>query len=523
VRRSWVDAFAVLPDEVIAVSGGLPYAFADVTARLDVAFSTGARVEASAFWQADRVFGDVENHAYGNDGAWGARVVRATYVSTAGDTELRQTIGSSAFDASVTTRNSGAAGHAPLHPATENRYRTLVWETRVDAAAESPEGWSLGMRATRESREYNGPGIDLARLLSPDEFSRRGIAELTPIIIGIDRARLHETQTMTRVALWGERRARITDRIDVAGGLRLETGDRVLTSAVRLAPRLRIRYGRPGSPVSVSAAWGRAWQYVQSVARTDVLRSGLRASEILLQADETTPALRSDVVTLGAELWRGSTWLFGSTAWLRRSTGVLVPEPTPGVIDAPRPVVPARGRAHGFELSARRLEGRTRGFANYTLAWSRMRAAGRTWDASEDRHHMANIGVTTAVAAGWQAGATLRAQSGAPYTRITLIDSGCDPKLGCTSPPPVLYGAPGAQRAPAWASLDLMSEWTHAFDDWSMTIYGQLRNALGSRNAATYHSSCVCVTGETASSANLRDQYDRGLPRLPVIGLRVRF
>ena len=225
-RRSWVDAFAFLPDDVVAVSGGVPYAFTDVTARVDFPLSAASRIEASAFWQDDRVFGDIEDHAYGNAGAWGARVLRGSYVRTAGDVTLRQIIGLSRFDASVTTRASTRGEHAPLHPATENRYGVLVWETRVDAAAESSDSWSAGLRATRETGEYNGPGIDLARLLSPDEFSRRGIGDLTPIIRGLERARLHDMQAMTRVALWGERRARIAQRIEVEGGVRLETGDR---------------------------------------------------------------------------------------------------------------------------------------------------------------------------------------------------------------------------------------------------------------------------------------------------------
>jgi hypothetical protein len=68
-----------------------------------------------------------------------------------------------------------------------------------------------------------------------------------------------------------------------------------------------------------------------------------------------------------------------------------------------------------------------------------------------------------------------------------------------------------------------MSEWTLAFDDWSISVYGQLRNATNRANAATYHSSCLCVSGEAARNANLRDRFDRGLPRLPILGLRARF
>jgi hypothetical protein len=208
---------------------------------------------------------------------------------------------------------------------------------------------------------------------------------------------------------------------------------------------------------------------------------------------------------------------------MRLSGGILIPEPTPGVIDSARVTVPASGRAHGLELSARKLKGRARGFANYSLGWSQQRVGSRAFPASEDRRHVANIGVVADALPSWTVGATLRAQSGAPYTRITLVETGCQETGACGDPPSVLYGTPGGQRAPAFANLDLMTEWTFAFEDWSLTAYGQLRNALGSANAVTYHSSCICIAGESAASADLRDRFDRGLPRLPVVGLRLRF
>jgi hypothetical protein len=522
-RRSLVDALPSLAGPIIPRGQPVPYAFGDVTARADIAFSQRQRIEASIFWQNDRVFGDVADVAHGNDGDWGARVARVTAIFEGGGPVLRQTIGLGEFHASLRAAPSGRAGHAPLHPTTESHYQTLVWETRLAAPEQSAAPWSVGLRVTRDHHDYNGPGLDLARLLSTDELTRRGMGELTPIIVGIQRAHLLTSETTTRVGLWGERRQPIGEQVDVMAGLRVESGDRVLNSDIRLAPRLQVRYQPPGSPLSVSAAYGRAYQYLQSTARTDVLRSGLRASEVLVQADRDSPALRSDVFSLGTEWWAATDVLFGATAWLRTADGILLPEPTPGVIDRPRPSLPATGRASGVEVSARKLEGRLRGFANYTLSRSQHGMGARQFDASEDRRHVANLGVVTDLLPAWRVGATGRAQSGAPYTRITLIDAGCEATNPCNSPPPVLYGTPAGQRARGYMSLDLLSEWTLVRPSWALTVYGQLRNALGSRNAVTYHASCVCVTGESASSADLRDRFDRGLPRLPVVGLRARF
>lgn len=517
-RRSYVDALSVLAGDITPGTGPIPYAFADLTARVDVALSDRWRVEASAFWQDDRVFGDVGDIARDNEGEWGARVARTALVAMVGRAVMRHTLGFGGFDASVRTNAAGT----PVHPTTEDHHSTFVWESRIETPPGAGAPWSAGLRAERTRQRYDGPGVDLARLLSPEELSRRGVPQLTPLIADLARARLREVDAMTRVALWAERRLDLTDAIAVQAGLRAETGDRVLSSSVRLAPRIQVRHAPPGSPLSLSAAWGRTWQYSQSIARTDVLRPGLRATEVWRQADDDTPALRTDLLTLGAELWGGTAWLFGATAWLRGSEGILMPLPMPGAIDGERPVVPASGRARGAELSARKLSGRVRGFANYSFAVATRSVGTRTFDVSENRRHVANIGVQTDVSPTWQAGATLRAESGAPYTRITLVEGHCiEGAVPCAELPPVLYGTPGGQRGPAYASLDLMASWTRPFDGWSLSAYAQLRNALGSPNAVTYHSSCVCVEGDVG--ARLGDRFDRGLPRLPVVGLRVRF
>jgi hypothetical protein len=349
------------------------------------------------------------------------------------------------------------------------------------------------------------------------------MGDLTSIILDIQRAQLLKKEAMTRIAVWAERRARMSESVQLEGGLRLETGDRAGTSRVRPAPRLLVRFQKPGSPLQVAAGYGRTFQYVQAPARTDVLRTGLRVSEVLMQANAGTPALRSDLLTLGMEYWAGPDVLLGATSWLRLSDGVLVPEPTPGVIDGARPSVTARAQARGLEASVRKLAGPTRGFANYTLSWSRQRVGTRAYYASEDRRYVANLGVIRDLLPSWQLGVTLRAQSGAPYTRITMVDTDCDLALQCGQHPPVLYGTPSGQRARAFASLDLMSEWQFRLQGWTLAVYGQLRNVPGSHNAVTYHSSCICVSDEPPERAGLRDRFDRGLPRLPVLGLRARF
>lgn len=523
-RRSHLDLLSAITDELVPGNGMLGYAFTDVTARADIVVTDHARIEASTFLQNDRMSAD-GGDARNDDGAWSTRVARITLVTALDGLALRHTLGMSDFDASVGILPAVSAEGTPLHPPTENHYGTLLWETRIDAGTgtDGDVSWSLGMTTRQEQQRYNGPGIDPASLLTPDALARRGVVEFGPIVLDIDRARLVKEADATRVAVWAERRGHVTPDIEYTGGLRIETGDRVQGDDMRLAPRLLVRYRPDPATFAISAGYGRAYQYTQSIARTDVLRSGLRASEVLVQAGRDAPALRSDVVTLGFERWIDVGLLLGATGWWRASAGVLVPTPVAGPLDEPRSAVTARGSARGVELSLRKLTGRVRGFANYGLSRSQQHIGTHTFDASEDRRHVTNLSVVTDVRPSWQVGSTFRAESGAPYTRLTLVSTSCRPGSSCDDASPVMLGTVGGQRGPAYASVDLMTEWTHTFGRWSLSAFGQLRNALGSGNAVTYHSSCLCIDDDASGETWLGDRFDRGLPRLPIVGLRARF
>jgi hypothetical protein len=517
MRRSHLDLLAAMADGLLPGGSEMRYAFADVTARADLLVSRRARFEASAFVQEDRLFGDVADVAHGNEGTWGTRIARITHVMALPGLSLHTTMGVSEFGAAV--RTTAQDGADALHPPTDSRYRTLLWDARLANAAGT---WRAGVTRLREQHEYNGPGIDAASLLTPESLQQRGITDLLSLVLAIERARLVRVDEATRVTAWGEHRRRLSALLEVEAGVRVETGDAVAGDGVRLAPRVVLRRSRDGAPLSLSAGYARTYQYTQSIARTDVLRSGLRVSELLVLADADMPALRSDLLTVGAELWRGGAWLLGAAGWWRGSHGVLLPRPAAGPLDRPRETVRASGSAGGAELSARRIEGRVRGFANYSLSRSRLRVGNLTYDAAHDRRHVGNMGVTGEATGSLQVGGTFRFESGAPYTRLALVSAPCagTPCDGATA---VLLGTPGAQRAPSFAGLDLMSEWTHAADTWSISVYGQLRNVLGRSNAVTYHSSCVCISDEGTGEAWLGDRFDRGLPRLPVLGLRARF
>jgi hypothetical protein len=80
---------------------------------------------------------------------------------------------------------------------------------------------------------------------------------------------------------------------------------------------------------------------------------------------------------------------------------------------------------------------------------------------------------------------------------------------------------PHGERAPPFASLDLLLDYTVRLRGLELGAYAQLRNALGRENATVYtgdQSGCSAV----GCGDDLRSLYERGVPRLPVVGLRVR-
>ena len=93
---------------------------------------------------------------------------------------------------------------------------------------------------------------------------------------------------------------------------------------------------------------------------------------------------------------------------------------------------------------------------------------------------------------------------------------------------------PGAERAPGYTSLDLMVDWRGNIGRWEWGAYAQIQNALGNRNEAAYQWSrvtCDCGTEGEPPILNpdpnrelpANNQFLRGLPMLPMLGLRVAF
>jgi len=185
-----------------------------------------------------------------------------------------------------------------------------------------------------------------------------------------------------------------------------------------------------------------------------------------------------------------------------------------------------KGRSYGLELLLKHdVTEHFFGWVAYTLAWAEetattanemisgaaggepARASGSTYHptAFDQRHNL------TAVASyrhhTWQFGARYRLVSGRPTSSIT--GSFYDADFGGYTP----ISTPAGGRLPTFSQLDLRVERAFVFNLWTMSAYLDVQNVFNAQNPESF-----AYDYRYRESAPIR-----GLPILPVLGLKGRF
>jgi hypothetical protein len=264
---------------------------------------------------------------------------------------------------------------------------------------------------------------------------------------------------------------------------------------------------------------------VQSVAPAGPgIGPELHLTDIWLTAGDGAPTIRADIVTVGVEHWLDPNWLASANAYLRRATGVAVPVPTPGPLFYDRPLYAAGiNRARGIELALRRFAGAWTIGVSYTRAASHIFADGYDYPAVNDRREVLDLTISARVSGALRLGTAITVASGAPYTRNVAGPTVCTPS-GCST---IAIEDPNAVRAPAYAAASVMAEWTIRHARWDLNAFIQLRNVLPSRSAVTYAGTVACSDARppyrSDPGTGFCDEFDRGLPVLPLAGVRFAF
>jgi hypothetical protein len=483
--------------------------FDDLASRVGLKLGESSVLEGSLLAQRDAVGeGPDADWLGGVPPRWGSLAARATLRSRLAGVPFELTAGTSRFGADVRSAVSdtvpgGTLFSWPTLFSARSRVRSTLAEGRLEPRGGAAP-WKAGAAITHHAVSYDGPPALPSSLRLPPET-------------------VESDGALAYASLWGEGRWAPRPRLAVEGGLRVDAGSRVAGGdALRWAPRAAARF-QATRHASVSAAAGRSWHYVQSGPE---LGAHSFTQHSWLVAGGQVPALRSDVVTLGGEAWLGGAWLAAVALYERRSTGVAVIDPRPGEVVGRADFAEANLRAEGAELSVRRLEGWWTASAAYAWGASTTRAAGLTYASGADLRHSLDLAARAALGRGLHAGGALTASTGGAFNRFYPGIATCGSRVSCAWAETPRAGAPGAVRGEAYASLDVALDWTHALGPVRITAYGRVSNVLGRENPARYNHSIgypKCgfgrpVEGEPGCTD---DVWSRGLPRLPVAGVRV--
>jgi hypothetical protein len=135
-----------------------------------------------------------------------------------------------------------------------------------------------------------------------------------------------------------------------------------------------------------------------------------------------------------------------------------------------------------------------------------------------DRRHVVNLTSLVRVGSSVRFGAAFTWASGAPFSRFLLL----------TDSSAFYIESPNAARAGSYAGLDLLLDWTRSVGKVQLGAFLQVRNVLNRANAISYTGSvqqCKLPAPPrlVAVGSEVCDRFDRGVPLLPLGGVRVAF
>lgn len=479
---------------------------AQVVARGDLQLGGGRRIESSALiTRDDRVSAAV---SIPEMQSWGNAAGRVTFVQPLGTLAATQTFGMTHFssdlqDALVQVPNTAGFYSNPTFSPVLSSVDYVLLSGKLGPARFSSNGWTLGYDLINQRSAFGGMREHLLWSdLSTDRITR--------------------SDALSYASAWGDRRVSVGEHLSIEGGLRVDAGGSGLSSA-RPAPTLQARYALTDR-TSISAGAGRTYQYVQSLDLPNIAQ-GQPSPGLWLTSGNDVPLMAVDNGMIGIEHWASGAVLLAANAYLRRTTGAIIGDPTPGaLIDRPL-FVTSNERAHGVEISARKLAGRVTGLVAYTYARATTSSEGLTFLSPTDRTHA--VDATAMLRAGnFRFGAAFAWTSGAPYTRSFFgrMDGQADAPSWTSYPS---REAPNALRAPNYASLDVFTDYTRTIGATSLSVSFGIQNLTGRTNRTWFEASGLCANDQFSASAEPgcrnNDLFQAPVAYQPTFGLRLAF
>ena len=200
------------------------------------------------------------------------------------------------------------------------------------------------------------------------------------------------------------------------------------------------------------------------------------------------------------------------------------------------PTNDGRGKAYGLDLFLSRSDGPTHprltGWISYSLSKAQQDIYGRSVPFSYDRPHALSVVWNWRMGSHWELAGTSRAASGFPWTqpagigvatreigsRLVPVQTG--PTRFATEITPGSVAQLNTGRMPLFARTDLRFAYRPRGASGRWELYAEVLNVLGRNNAWVMD---VNIVDRTSFSSPLKEEPVGGLPRLPTVGLRVRF
>jgi hypothetical protein len=429
-----------------------------------------------------------------------------------------------------------------------------------DVSLRQEVSWPLGSHVVETGGELHNLGTQLSFNIRGDRnpnavngSSQQGGAGLPDVLLS--------TRDVVRGGLW------LLDRWQATPGLSVEAGVRADRSGVnrdtRLSPRLSTSYV-VAPQTTLRAALGR---YTQSPGYEKLVQSDY----VLDLTGSAVSRLRSEEAlqaSLGLERTAGTLTLRAEAYYRRSSNGLigrletdaerltrLAPYDFPVALASSVPVDPiitstpvndGRGRAYGFDLFASRmaapLSARLRGWVSYTWGRAERESYGRVYPFEYDRRHAFSAVASYRLTDRWELATTTRLASGFPRTPPIGLRVAAEPDtldrdrdgnltelVPARDPNGLLVyavnygGVPNLNtgRLPLFARVDVRATWRPRGARGRWEFYAEVINVLDRQNAGALDPRLEY--DPAGDRPRLVEQRDQNIPRLPTLGLRVRF
>jgi hypothetical protein len=325
----------------------------------------------------------------------------------------------------------------------------------------------------------NGPAQDFTRLLSPDPAGEH-------------------------VALYYTARGRLTDSLTAELGLRWDEQTYGVDADDQLGPRFNLAW-RATDETRLLASWGRFQQFqgIEELQVEDGIDQFFRSES----ADHSIIGLEHDVTRahqLRVEAYRKDYRNLRTRHESLYDPLSLAPELRWDRVA----ITPSSALAEGVELLlTRKPVDAWSGWLGY--AWSRVtdRVDGRQVPRSWDQTHTANLGLLWSTGP-WQATVAAQYHTGWPVTSIGLDTQGN-----------VVQGPRNDRRYRDYSSLDARLSYEWSLPRGTLTLHGEVTNALDRRNPCCTDIEYRTIDGTPTLERELR----HWLPLVPSVGVLWKF